>query len=231
MKEKIDLTGQTFGRLTVINAETTFDSKNNKIRKWNCICKCGKNKLVLTSSLINNKTKSCGCLRKETSKNKATKHNHRYTTEYRSWQLMKSRCLNPNNKNYKTYGNNNIKICDKWLDKKEGFKNFIQDLGYKPTPKHTLDRINPYGNYEPSNCRWADKTIQAINTRNKAKNNTSGTKGVHWCKRDKKWIAQIRINYKTIKLGRFNSIKEAIDARKKGEEKYFKPLLSDIKTP
>ncbi len=75
---------------------------------------------------------------------------------------MKQRCLNVKHKSYSRYGGRGIKVCKRWLGKK-GFKNFLKDMGHKPTPKHSLDRINNDGNYEPKNCRWATATQQAVN--------------------------------------------------------------------
>ena len=87
------------------------------------------------------------------------------STEYRAWQTMKNRCLNPNASDYKYYGARNISICERW---KDSFTSFLEDLGRKPSPEHTLDRIDGDGNYEPSNCQWANRKEQARN-RNYAK--------------------------------------------------------------
>jgi hypothetical protein len=81
--------------------------------------------------------------------------------EYRSWQMMKNRCLNTNARDYAHYGGRGIKVCQRWLS----FENFLADMGRRPTPKHTLDRKNSNGNYNPSNCRWATRLEQ---TRNRA---------------------------------------------------------------
>ena len=94
------------------------------------------------------------------------KHGMSKTTTYKSWQDMKSRCTNPNNKQYHDYGGRGIKICEEW---KVSFMKFLADMGEKPTKKHTLDRINNNGNYEACNCRWALRNIQNRNRRDNVK--------------------------------------------------------------
>lgn len=84
------------------------------------------------------------------------------TTEWASWQSMKGRCTNKRLKEYRRYGGRGISVCDRW---KESFENFLEDMGQKPSPTHSLDRINNNGNYEPGNCRWATPKEQSNNTR------------------------------------------------------------------
>lgn len=79
---------------------------------------------------------------------------------YRTWTNMKRRCSDSKAKNFDIYGGRGISVCNRWLI----FKNFADDMGPKPSPKHTLDRINSNGNYEASNCRWADSLTQGRNT-------------------------------------------------------------------
>ena len=90
------------------------------------------------------------------------KRQGKQTPEHRAWMAMKTRCMNPNAINYADYGFRGIQVCARWL---ESFENFYEDMGDKPGPDYTLDRIDPYGDYTPENCRWADKTTQALNTK------------------------------------------------------------------
>lgn len=127
---------------------------------------------------------------------------------YDLWHTMRQRCENPKATGYSYYGGRGIKVCERWLS----FKNFLEDMGERPSLKHTLDRIDVNGNYEPSNCRWVTWTEQA-NNRRMTSRNQSGVTGVSWHKSANKWEASITVNYKKIYLGVFNTIEEAIKAR------------------
>lgn len=102
--------------------------------------------------------------------------------------------------------------------------NFYRDMGEKPSKKHTIDRINPDGDYTPENCRWANRYVQASNQR-KLKRNTSGVTGVRWDKARKKWLAWIGCLNKHIELGGHIDYFEAICARKSAENKYHNPVF------
>jgi hypothetical protein len=153
----LDISGLKFGKLIVINLE----KKQGKLFYWNCICECGAKRIVSSNNLRNKTAFSCGkCIKKN------KKHGHKTrlgaSLEYSSWVSMKNRCYNKNTNNYSLYGGRGIAVCDRWLN---SFENFLEDMGNRPSKKHSLDRINVNGNYEPSNCRWATKYEQLRNQR------------------------------------------------------------------
>lgn len=164
-----DMTGMKFGRLTVID----FHGMNNrKSAVWKCVCLCGNETIVDGSSLRLGRTRSCGCLndekRRETRADgkRPNRMKYEYKNErlYRIWKAMKSRCYNKNNPSYlKWYGARGICICDEWKDDFEKFQEWALSNGY--ADNLSIDRINPDGNYEPSNCRWATASEQVQNRR------------------------------------------------------------------
>ena len=175
-----------------------------------------------------------GCERKYDAKGYCKKHYDRFkrngdpslkneqhglseSLEYKSWAKIKQRCLNPNDKRYESYGARGITVCERW---KNSFLSFLEDMGPRPSKEHSIDRINVNGNYEPSNCRWADIITQNRNKR-VGKLSKSRCKGVNWDSKIKKWHAFIKIDYKNINLGRYKNMKDAIKARKEGELKYW----------
>lgn len=152
MQNKIDITGKRFGRLIALKEiDKTY---------WECVCDCGNTKIVRKQCLLQGITKSCGCLRKEKAKEKQTKHGFRNERIYYIWRGIKSRCLNPNNPRFKTYGGKGITICKEW-NEFLNFKNWAFSNGYREDL--TIDRINNSKGYYPENCRWADKTTQTRN--------------------------------------------------------------------
>lgn len=152
----IDISGRKFGGLTVVSAST--ERRNGQV-VWNCLCNCGTRIQTVGYSLRNGLSKSCGCLISKVLLARNHTHGWSGTSEYRSWQSMYRRCYATSNNRFNRYGERGIKVCERWSD----FSNFIADLGPKPTPKHTLDRINNDGDYEPVNCRWATYSEQACN--------------------------------------------------------------------
>lgn len=157
MNKKIkDLSGKKFGRLLVVD----FKYIKSKFAYWECKCDCGNYKIIRGVALSYKATKSCGCLQTESRKKLFTKHNLVYSKEYKSWSGMKSRCSNPNLPGSEHYYGKGIKVCKRWGD----FINFYNDMGPKPSGKHSIDRIDNDGNYEPSNCKWSTMEEQANNT-------------------------------------------------------------------
>ena len=165
MPKKLNLTGLIFGRLTVIR-EAIEKTKGGEI-KWVCKCKCGNESVIAGSSLKRGNSKSCGCYFIDSVRERFTIHGWspaiKCTSEYKTWGKMKDRCYNNKFRYYPYYGGRGIKVCDRWLGE-HGFINFIKDMGPKPTPKHSIDRIDVNGNYEPNNCRWATNYEQKRNT-------------------------------------------------------------------
>lgn len=160
MPPKMNLLGQKFTRLTVIS-ESPIRSKAGNVR-WVCRCDCGTETMVETASLRRGTTKSCGCLRKEIFINNATKHGYSKKTEHIAWEGMKRRCSNKNDRAYKHYGDRGITVCARWLN---SFEAFLRDVGNRPSSKHSIDRIDNNGNYEPGNVKWSTQKEQNNNTR------------------------------------------------------------------
>ena len=164
-----DITGEVYGKLTI----TGFSKMApNRVSIWFADCECG-NKIELRKSHLwvdkNGKknTVSCGCHKKAAHRERLTTHGEmtgrgkRATKEYACWQNIFQRCENPNNPRYKSYGAKGVTVCKAWHE----FDKFLADVGRAPEDKPFIDRIDPYGNYEPSNVRWVDMNTSNANKR------------------------------------------------------------------
>lgn len=164
MKPRLNLDDMVFGRYTV----TGFaENRYGNATFWNVRCECGQTRVVRGAHLKSGAAKSCGCLKREVGRERATKHGGSETKTYWIWSKMKDRCTNPNNSEFKWYGAKGVVFCDRWRD----FKNFLADMGYCPSG-FSIERKDPFANYCPENCIWIPRSEQNLNKRNSVKYKT-----------------------------------------------------------
>jgi hypothetical protein len=186
----IDLTGQKFGRLTVLRQGET---RKNGGSDWVCLCDCGETTVAVGSRIRLGKTKSCGCLGIEWAKslgankvfiekraNALVVHGHKRrgsaSVEYKTWLAMKRRCYDPKCKDYANWGGRGIKVCDRWV---KSFTNFFEDMGLRPDGNYSIDRLRSNEDYSPDNCRWATLEEQGGENRRDLTSITIGELSFH----------------------------------------------------
>ncbi len=155
MTKRSELTGRRFDRLLVIGRAEN-DNRGNT--RWRCQCDCGESTTAVGYQLKAGNKRSCGCLQRERSSETHRVHGGGDDPEYDVWRSMRLRCLDKRNPNY---GGRGIAVCERW----QSYANFIADMGRRPSPKHSLDRVDNDSGYNPDNCRWATQKEQCRNTR------------------------------------------------------------------
>ena len=207
--------GDVFGRLTVLRWDKIEGS-------WLCQCECGNRVHQSTSHLRSGNVLSCGCYREECN----IYDGKTGTPEYSSFVSMHQRVgelVTEGSKTKHQYYDRGIRVCERWGFNPEGFKNFVQDLGPRPTG-YTLERKDGSKGYTPENCCWDSPSNQCFN-RGTFSNNKSGVTGVSFDKSKGKWLAIIHKNHKTYRLGLFVDFEDAVAARRAAEKELYADKL------
>ena len=163
-----DLTGLSFGRLTVISRVDDYVTPSTKRRRaqWLCRCECGTEKVVLGEALTRGLTLSCGCLQKERASEARTTHGLTSSRLYSVWSSINGRCYDPDLPTYHRYGGRGITVCDEWRESFQAFHDWAFANGYDenaPRGQCTIDRIDNDLGYTPDNCRWVTQEVQMNN--------------------------------------------------------------------
>jgi hypothetical protein len=157
MSKRIEMTGQRFTKWTV----EAFDRSDKRFAYWRVRCDCGAAAVVRGDSLRAGGSTMCQPCQIVTLAEKVTTHGLSASLTWKSWHSMRMRCLSAGAADYPRYGGAGIIVCGEWAD----FTRFLSDMGERPSRAHSIDRIDPTGNYEPSNCRWATTIEQGRNKR------------------------------------------------------------------
>lgn len=185
MSKEVNIAGIKFNRLTALRKEFV----NNKYTgNWICNCECGKQVSVSKRNIVSGITKSCGCYKIQEFKKRVTKHGlicGGKSPEYHTWISIKRRCYNKNTGDYPMYGGRGIVVCDRWIN---SFSNFLQDMGVRPGPRYSIDRINNDLGYGPENCKWVTNATQS---RNRSSNVLLTMSGLTMCVKD--WSIKLNI--------------------------------------
>lgn len=173
--------GERYGRLTLLGEVERCKGR----RRMRVRCDCGELRDVNLSALRSGKSRSCGCLQRES----VTTHGGKGSPEYMVWVNMRHRCVNPKAANYLYYGGRGITVCERWAS----FENFIVDMGPRPSPRHTIDRVDNDKGYFPENCQWATAQEQA---RNRRSSQMITHNGRTQCRAA--WAQELGISYSTL---------------------------------
>lgn len=200
--------GDQFGRLTVVREG---EPETPGRRRIVCRCACGVEVTAGLIALTTGNTKSCGCLSRDAAAARMKTHGATIggkPPEYNCWVAIRVRCNNPKNGSYAYYGGRGIKVCARW----QSFEAFLEDMGPRPSPAHSIDRKDNDGNYEPGNCRWATKAEQMQNTREIYRHNKTGHNGIFLLKSGK-YVATVGKGRARVQVGEFFNLQDAVLAQ------------------
>lgn len=156
------IVGERSGKLLANEYYGYEPGRHGPIHYYRCKCDCGGEAIISRSNFVRRASGSCGCLKAEALRTRSKTHGMRKTSEYNCWVNIRARCGNPKNKRFKDYGGRGIKVCERW---RASFENFIADMGRKPSAKHSIEREDVNGDYEPGNCKWVLVDEQVRNKR------------------------------------------------------------------